>query len=139
MFRVGSSRDWKYIQIHTHEKSLTFATLNIWDEICFENWGEKSKILSQRNTEEISLSNIRFTAMFVFPARTLLFYGYYFNLNHFLPQHTCNVNRYGFPCFQILVKLISQLHFLFNLSSDWHSNSSMDWFILKWMFRGHCK
>lgn len=62
--------------MHTHEKSLTFATLNVWDEICFESWEKKSKILNQRNTEEISLSNIRNTAMFVSPARPLLFYGY---------------------------------------------------------------
>ena len=38
--------------------------------------------------------------MLVFPPRLLLFYGYYFNLNHLLSKYTCNINLYGFHCYQ---------------------------------------
>lgn len=47
----------EYKCIFMREKSLTFAILNAWDEISFEN-GETSKIFNQRNTEKIFLKNI---------------------------------------------------------------------------------
>lgn len=67
--------------------------------------------------------------MFVFPPRPTLFYGYYFNLNHLLPHHTCGVNRYGFPCYQNFSKTdFTSLLFYFH-SRGQNSNNSTDWFL----------
>lgn len=66
--------------------------------------------------------------MFISP-QTPLFYGYCFNLNQLLPQHTCNVNRYDFPCYQISSKTHFTIPF-FVCSRDWTGNHSTDSFLL---------
>ena len=102
IFNSVSSKDWNFrIQTHIYERkkfNICHSECLGWNKL----WklGETSKILNQRNTEKIFLKNIKSIGMFGFPPRPLLFCSYYFNLNHLLPHHTYNVNRYGFHSYQ---------------------------------------